>query len=415
MQRSFQFVLDNYLNGGRKVSSLEECHKVICQSLKKEISAFFPTNHWIVKGSTGQGNRSMCPWVAALNKKVTTSTMYGVYIVYLFRSDMSGFYLSLNQGITNFQIKYKNKKYEYAMKVADYFRSEIPHSIFSTDEIVLLSHRGERGFGYERTNILSKFYPSHGFTDTELQHDLLKMKDVYDFLIDHFPQSATYEDVVEKVIDFVSVNSRKAASERFLLNADEAEFKISKALEKDSVHLEGVEIKLQEVEPKVDISKSLAALDDEQNVNLKIDYLKKAEADAKIGLQGEKLAIQFEKDRLCKIGLSEYSEKIKWVAMKNDSAGYDIDSFDLIHGQIHPIKIEVKSTSSKIDREFYVSLGEVLASKKFNEYYFVYRIYNINSVNPKIYRVRGKIEDNFSIDPITFLAKYRGASLKNNC
>ena len=35
-----------------------------------------------------------------MDKNITQSTQYGLYMVYLFKSDMTGFYLSLNQGIT---------------------------------------------------------------------------------------------------------------------------------------------------------------------------------------------------------------------------------------------------------------------------------------------------------------------------
>ena len=41
-----------------------------------------------------------------MNKNITQSTQYGLYMVYLFKGDMTGFYLSLNQGITFFEKEY---------------------------------------------------------------------------------------------------------------------------------------------------------------------------------------------------------------------------------------------------------------------------------------------------------------------
>ena len=38
-----------------------------------------------------------------MDKNITQSTQYGLYMVYLFKRDMTGFYLSLNQGITFFE------------------------------------------------------------------------------------------------------------------------------------------------------------------------------------------------------------------------------------------------------------------------------------------------------------------------
>lgn len=53
-----------------------------------------------VKASTGMGNWAVVPSLAFLDSRETTSTRDGVYVIVLFRGDMSGFYVTLNQGIT---------------------------------------------------------------------------------------------------------------------------------------------------------------------------------------------------------------------------------------------------------------------------------------------------------------------------
>jgi 5-methylcytosine-specific restriction protein A len=55
-----------------------------------------------VYGSVGQINFPIAkvPWVSALKRDITTSTERGYYIVLLFREDMKGCVLSLNQGFT---------------------------------------------------------------------------------------------------------------------------------------------------------------------------------------------------------------------------------------------------------------------------------------------------------------------------
>lgn len=50
--------------------------------------------------SFGQGAWARIPWLALLDHRVTKATSDGVYIIYLFREDMSGVYATLNQGIT---------------------------------------------------------------------------------------------------------------------------------------------------------------------------------------------------------------------------------------------------------------------------------------------------------------------------
>lgn len=53
-----------------------------------------------VKTSMGMGNWAVVPSIAFMDSRETTSTSDGVYVIVLFRGDMSGFYLTLNQGIT---------------------------------------------------------------------------------------------------------------------------------------------------------------------------------------------------------------------------------------------------------------------------------------------------------------------------
>jgi len=56
--------------------------------------------HTVVKGSVGQGNWATVPWIALMDERLTETTQQGVYLVYLFRADMSGVYVTFNQGVT---------------------------------------------------------------------------------------------------------------------------------------------------------------------------------------------------------------------------------------------------------------------------------------------------------------------------
>ena len=54
-----------------------------------------------VIGSTGKGNWARVPWIAFLDSQETNTTQRGVYGVLLFREDMTGVYLTFNQGVTD--------------------------------------------------------------------------------------------------------------------------------------------------------------------------------------------------------------------------------------------------------------------------------------------------------------------------
>ena len=61
----------------------------------------FPESKYKITGSIGKGRVAFCPWIAIMNKEVTTSTQNGVYLVFLFSQDLKKVYFSLAQGITN--------------------------------------------------------------------------------------------------------------------------------------------------------------------------------------------------------------------------------------------------------------------------------------------------------------------------
>lgn len=200
MRDSFQHILDTYLNLGRKVDSNTQTYKELVHDLPNEIRILFSERtDLVVKGSMGSGNRAEYPWISILNKNVTVTTQKGLYVVFLFKKDMSGFYLTLNQGITNFEHLYGKERYQNAQKVSDYFRSEITDTTFSKEPIFLGTRRGDLGYGYEKTTIIQTFYPSHRFTDVVLGNDLVEMIDIYDSIVKHF-DSGSYDTVIQRVL-----------------------------------------------------------------------------------------------------------------------------------------------------------------------------------------------------------------------
>ena len=63
---------------------------------------------YLVQGSAGQGNWARCPWIAVFDILITETAQTGYFPFYLFREDMKGVYLSLNQGVTEIKQKYIN-------------------------------------------------------------------------------------------------------------------------------------------------------------------------------------------------------------------------------------------------------------------------------------------------------------------
>lgn len=72
----------------------------ITHSIPNELTSYINDGNYLVYGSVGKGLATKTPWIAILDKNITTSTRSGVYIVFLFSSDYKHVYLTLNQGTT---------------------------------------------------------------------------------------------------------------------------------------------------------------------------------------------------------------------------------------------------------------------------------------------------------------------------
>ena len=66
-------------------------------------------NGYLINSSAGKGNWADVPWIAIMDKRITTTALEGVYIVYLMSADCSSIYLTLNQGCTNLKNKIGKK------------------------------------------------------------------------------------------------------------------------------------------------------------------------------------------------------------------------------------------------------------------------------------------------------------------
>ena len=333
-----------------------------------------------------------------MDKNITQSTQYGLYMVYLFKRDLTGFYLSLNQGITFFEKEYGKNRYINATLVADYFRTQIGETSFSKNEIDITCDDKSKslGYGYQKTNIISKYYPIDKLDEKMLVKDLFELYHIYDDILQHI-STTSYDAIIKDIL---------VHEEESFLDADTAIYEIKKVLDQYDNLPSGLHRTLIEAEPSVKLSKKYERITKPKTT--KIDYINKARKDAEIGLLGEELVINYEKERLINLDLNEYAEKIRWISKESDSYGYDIESFDVDeNGKVYSIRIDVKTTASKADTEFFVTKNELEVSKEYKKSYFIYRVYDAKGLYPKFYRAAGCISDNFILDPVTYMARYK--------
>ncbi len=139
---------------------------------------------FVVKGSIGKGNIARVPWVGIFNKTITTSAEEGFYIVLLFSEDMSGCFLSLNQGVTEMGQRYTRrlaiKKMIEAAVFSRVHLEKHPEALYG--EIDLHSTL-DLGRGYEAGAIESFYYPRTALpTEKDLEAHFFALLSNYDKL-----------------------------------------------------------------------------------------------------------------------------------------------------------------------------------------------------------------------------------------
>lgn len=134
----------------------------------------------------------------------------------------------------------------------------------------------------------------------------------------------------------------------------------------------------------------------------KPDYDKEAKKLKKLGDRGEKIVLDFERDRLRKAGHNDLAEKVDRVSLKSDSYGYDILSFETDGTKRF---IEVKATSMKVGlTNFFLSSNELETAKELDNYY-IYMVYDVVSKTPKVWVVGNPFNpenDKMQIRPMNF-------------
>ena len=102
----------------------------------------------------------------------------------------------------------------------------------------------------------------------------------------------------------------------------------------------------------------------------------------KLGAQGENAIVEFEKQRLLKMGRAIQSELVKRISTINTAAGYDIESFDGTTDDVFPNRfIEVKTTTGE-DIRFYWTINEREVAKKKKNQYWIYVLTNFREDKP---------------------------------
>jgi 5-methylcytosine-specific restriction enzyme B len=220
LRENLQKILDNY-NSARK-DSFSTSHP-ICQyfqafSQSLGNTTLLESSPTIkVKWSNGKGNWATVPWIVLLDHRVTTTTQEGVYCVFLFRDDMSGVYLTFNQGVTNLHKEVGTKESKKVLELkANIIRLKsknlIGYDFYLDNDIDLktTSHLGKR---YEFSTIAHKLYETHNIPSDEIiLNDIDQLLGSYSKYIENMNETLSGDNKTMNDQDGLSANSSEKSS-----------------------------------------------------------------------------------------------------------------------------------------------------------------------------------------------------------
>ena len=385
---SINHILHNYNIENKKAFKNNPLAKFIRNDLVKQFQRHTTLK---VKGSCGQGQWATVPWLGIFDDRMTESAQKGIYIVLLFKADMSGVYLSLNQGVTYYNEVIKSNKIDtnkIAIKFVRYNLYQI--NGFVIEHIKIYNSRTSH-LNYEDTNIISKYYSIDSIDEEIIISDIKNIINVYKTFIDGLVNK-NYEDFLS------DISSGNLSTISTIDSFDQAMFKELQKLHNID---ESQFIIVENASPHFSSSSNVKI---NSRVMKKVDYLAEHKNNMDLGIIAEKLVIKYEIERLKKLGINEPEKKVKWISKDiGDGIGYDIQSVDKMAGNEIDRYIEVKGTRGNINTPFFLSKNELEFSKSNSNLYYLYRLFNIKKNKADLYILEGDMNQKLDLVPTTYI------------
>lgn len=188
LQASFEAVLAQYKQTrsgeqfGKKSPIWADFERVAAGLRASPLVARFKTI--VIKWSAGQGRWATVPWIAALDSRETSRTSEGVYVIYLFRADLSGVYLTLNQGTTSLLDGGRNVQLRKRAAELRARSGALRDSGFEVSEGIDLKSDAKLIRGYQDSTVAYKLYATSEIpSDVSLVKDLGAVLAVYEKLV----------------------------------------------------------------------------------------------------------------------------------------------------------------------------------------------------------------------------------------
>lgn len=160
--------------------------QVLLRHANEHLRAHVPAG-FLVKGSGGAGSPTSTPWVGIFDPDETTSPQSGMYVVYLFTTDLETLFLSLLQGITRLtrELGFAGASRRLESESREIREALTQDSVAGLSTSMDLNPAGQkvkldRQKGYAAANIVSIEYAARSLPpERRLQGDLDRFLGVY--------------------------------------------------------------------------------------------------------------------------------------------------------------------------------------------------------------------------------------------
>ena len=160
--------------------SLMSATQMLLRGVDEKFYEWVP-DKYIVHGSGGKGRPAICPWIAILDPRETSTPQRGLYVVYLFCTDKATASLTLLQGSEQLHEEYGSAVYQLLERDARIIRSKLSDGEWGDlDTSISLGSTHRRPRLYEKGTIYARTYDLRNLpSDDALVADLQRFLRLY--------------------------------------------------------------------------------------------------------------------------------------------------------------------------------------------------------------------------------------------
>lgn len=207
LKKHLENIMAHYVQAKREPFKDHSLGTLLRRTIPSELRAlpFLNEEYYKIQGSIGQGKWADVPWFSILDKRITSTTQSGEYVVFLFAEDMSAVYLSFAQGVTiTPKEKGSDDKYTYLRNKTQEIRKLIPLTNMNKDENIQLLGHG-RGKDYQASTVAYiKYECGKVPSDETLVQDLQNIMEDYRIYVEEHVLNETASTLeVEVVTEYI--------------------------------------------------------------------------------------------------------------------------------------------------------------------------------------------------------------------